>query len=150
LKRKTKTESEFIQFKFLTNRESSDFLQIETENQNRKWVFPIQVFNKHRKFRLLLIETENQNRKWIYPIQVFNKQRKFRLFTNWTWLLKRKAKIEKTVFQFLDFNKQIKKSTKRQHLIKFMLKFDLLQTDKHSIKICYAGKISDFYVAQIL
>ena len=37
-----------------------------------------------------------------------------------------------------------------QHLIKFMLKFDLEQTDKHSIKICYGGKISDFYVAQIL
>ena len=31
-----------------------------------------------------------------------------------------------------------------------MLKLDLLQTDKHSTKICYAGKISDFYVAQIL
>jgi len=31
-----------------------------------------------------------------------------------------------------------------------MLKFDLEQTDKHSTKICFGGKISDFYVAQIL
>ena len=31
-----------------------------------------------------------------------------------------------------------------------MLKFDLVQTDKHSTKICFGGKISDFYVAQIL
>ncbi len=31
-----------------------------------------------------------------------------------------------------------------------MLKSDLVQTDKHSIKICSGGKISDFYVAQIL
>jgi hypothetical protein len=31
-----------------------------------------------------------------------------------------------------------------------MLKSDLLQTDKHSIKICFGGKISDFYVAQII
>ncbi len=31
-----------------------------------------------------------------------------------------------------------------------MLKFDLLQTDKHSIKICSGGKISDFSVAQII
>jgi hypothetical protein len=31
-----------------------------------------------------------------------------------------------------------------------MLKFDLLQTDKHSTKILLGGKISDFPVAQIL
>jgi len=31
-----------------------------------------------------------------------------------------------------------------------MLKSDLLQTDKHSIKICSGGKISDFSVAQII
>ncbi len=31
-----------------------------------------------------------------------------------------------------------------------MLKSDLVQTDKHSIKYFYGGKISDFYVAQIL
>jgi len=37
-----------------------------------------------------------------------------------------------------------------QHLIKFMLKSELVQTDKHSIKIGYGGKIFGFYVAQIL
>jgi len=31
-----------------------------------------------------------------------------------------------------------------------MLKSDLVQTDKHSTKICSGGKISDFSVAQIL
>jgi hypothetical protein len=31
-----------------------------------------------------------------------------------------------------------------------MLKLELAQTDKHSIKICSGEKISDFYVAQIL
>ena len=31
-----------------------------------------------------------------------------------------------------------------------MLKSDLVQTDKHSIKICFGGKISDFLGAQIL
>jgi len=31
-----------------------------------------------------------------------------------------------------------------------MLKSDLVQTDKHSIIICYGGKISDFYVAQTI
>jgi len=70
LKRKTKTEKEFIQFKISTNRESSDFLQIEPENQNGE------------SSDFLHIETENQNRKKIYPIQDFNKPRNFRLFTN--------------------------------------------------------------------
>jgi hypothetical protein len=37
-----------------------------------------------------------------------------------------------------------------QHLIKFMLKFELKQMYKQSIKICYGGKISGSYVAQIL
>ncbi len=37
-----------------------------------------------------------------------------------------------------------------QHLIKFMLKFELKQKYKQSIKICYGGKISGSYVAQIL
>jgi len=32
------------------------------------------------------------------------------------------------------------KSTKRQHRIKFMLKFELVQTDKHSIKILLRRK----------
>ena len=49
LKRKTKTESELFQFKISTNRESSDFLQIETENQNGKKIIPIQVLNKQNK-----------------------------------------------------------------------------------------------------
>jgi len=31
-----------------------------------------------------------------------------------------------------------------------MLKSDLVQTDKHSTKICSGGKISDFSVAQII
>jgi len=31
-----------------------------------------------------------------------------------------------------------------------MLKFDLVQTDKHSTKICFGRKISDVEVAQIL
>jgi hypothetical protein len=31
-----------------------------------------------------------------------------------------------------------------------MLKSDLVQTDKHSTKILLGGKISDFYVAQII
>jgi len=31
-----------------------------------------------------------------------------------------------------------------------MLKFELAETNKQSIKICYGGKISDFYVAQII
>ena len=31
-----------------------------------------------------------------------------------------------------------------------MLTFELVQTDQHSIKICFGGKISDFYVAQII
>ncbi len=31
-----------------------------------------------------------------------------------------------------------------------MLKLELKQTDKHSTNICSGGKISDFYVAQIL
>jgi hypothetical protein len=35
-RKKNKTEREFLQFKISTNRESYDFLQIETENQTER------------------------------------------------------------------------------------------------------------------
>lgn len=50
---------------------------------------------------------------------------------------------------YFKINNLIKKNG-WQHLIKFMLKFELVQTDKHSTKICFGLKIGDFSAAQIL
>ena len=63
------TESDIFQFKFSTNRESSDFLHIETENLTEREFFQIKDFNKQKNFRI----DYNDNS---------NKPRKFRLFTN--------------------------------------------------------------------
>jgi hypothetical protein len=46
------TESEIFQFKFSTNRESSDFLHIETENLTEREFFQIKDFNKQKNFRI--------------------------------------------------------------------------------------------------
>jgi len=46
------TESDIFQFKFSTNRESSDFLHIETENLTEREFFQIKDFNKQKNFRI--------------------------------------------------------------------------------------------------
>ena len=98
-----------------------------------------------------------------FSIQVLNKQRKFRLFTNWNGKpkqkinfsnssfqqaekvptfnkLNRKTKTEREFSRFKILTNRIKQSTKRQHLIKFMLTFELAETDKHSIKMLLRRK----------
>ncbi len=54
--------------------------------------------------------------------------------------LKWKTKTEKKFSRFKILTNRIKQSTKRQHLIKFMLTFELTETDKHSIKILLRRK----------
>ena len=60
---KLKTEREFFQFKFWTNRESSDFLHIETENQNRKWFFQFKFWTNRESSDFLQIERDYWNGK---------------------------------------------------------------------------------------
>ena len=104
MKTKTKTERDFLQFKISINRESSDFLHIETVNQNGKWIFPIQVFNKRRKFWLFTYWNGKPKQKENYCNSSFKQTEKVQNFNKLNVKIESENQNRKIVFQIQDQN----------------------------------------------